>query len=47
MSRDNIEFNATHIVDILLQNGISVDPTFIIPNLEEEYERITKLALEA
>jgi hypothetical protein len=46
VSRDNIKFNATQVVDMFFQNGFSVDPTFIIPNLEKEYERITKPTVE-
>jgi hypothetical protein len=46
-NRDNIEFNATQVVDILFQNGFLVDLTFIVLDLEEDYEGITKPTLEA
>ncbi len=45
-SRDNIKFGATQVVDILLQNWVLVDPTFIISNLEEEDENVAKTEQE-
>jgi hypothetical protein len=46
VSRANIKFNVTQVVDILFQNGFLVDLTFIVLDLEEEDERDTKPTLE-
>ncbi len=35
-SKDNIEFEATQMVNILLQNNFPIDSTFILLELDEE-----------
>jgi hypothetical protein len=37
-SRNNTEFKTTQVVDILLWNWFPVDPTFILPKVDEEEE---------
>lgn len=43
-NKDNIEFSAAQVVDILFQNWFLVDLTSIILNLKEEDEGVTKPA---
>jgi hypothetical protein len=42
-SRNNTEFGATQVVDVLFQNQFPIDLIFIVPNLEEEDEGVVGL----
>jgi hypothetical protein len=44
LGRDNIEFDVAQVIDNLLRSWFSIDPTFIVSNLEEEDEGVARLS---